>query len=109
MGTFTVPYVHSIVHTPAMKRAWTDAQRTAIQGAIDELVPTGQTGVLRDDLVAAIRAVMRRRRENSRLGQIVLNALHDDSGSWPTVSYLTGLSRMRAVRWGDKVIEDDEA
>ena len=94
-----------------MKRSranWTDDERAAIQAAIDETVPSGQTGVLRHDLVAGIAEVIRRRDENSRIGQILLNALHDDSGSWPTVSYLTGLDRMQAARWGKKVIKVDQ-
>jgi hypothetical protein len=78
------------------------------RAALDQLLGDRQTGILRQDLLAAIEEIKRIRRENSRRGALVLNALHRDSGSWGTVGYLTGLSRQTAQRWGNKVIPDED-
>ena len=79
----------------------------AEQAAMDALLGDRQTGVLRVDLVAAIAESLRIRRENTRNGDAMFKALHRDSGSWRTVSYLTGVNRMTASRYGDRVIPDD--
>jgi len=79
----------------------------AEQAALDALLGDRQTGVLRHDLVEAIAESLRIRRENTHNGGAMFRALHRDSGSWRTVSYLTGVNRMTASRYGDKVIPDD--
>lgn len=48
-----------------------------LREALDELLPGGQTGELRTDLVAAARETWRRRRRNSEVGGTVLAALQD--------------------------------
>jgi hypothetical protein len=82
----------------------TDDERAAITALLGDRA----TGRVRDDLVAAIEEIKAIRRENSRRGALVLNALRRDSGSWGTVGYLTGLSRQTAQRWGNKVIPDED-
>lgn len=54
----------------------------------------------REDLIAAAKAAMERRRTNSIVGGVVLQALHDDHGlTWRQIAAMTGIDKQTAYRW----------
>lgn len=54
----------------------------------------------RDDLVEAAKVAMERRRTNTLVGGVVLQALHDDHGlTWRQIQELTGIDKSTACRW----------
>lgn len=73
------------------------------QRALDDLVPPAeQTGDPRTDLIAAARESFRRRQENSRVGGIVISALHDRVSSWRVIEAETDIPRTTAQRWAEQ-------
>ena len=81
----------------------TDTERAAL----DALLGDRQTGIRRDDLVAAIAESIRIRQENTHNGAAVINALHRESGSWRICEWATGVKRGALQRWGKKVVDPD--
>jgi hypothetical protein len=70
--------------------------------ALNELVPVSkQTGDLETDLASAAKEAMRRRKENSRIGGAVINALHERTQSWKQVAELTDIPLTTARRWAE--------
>ncbi len=72
----------------------------AVSRALDSLLPAGErTGDLISDLAEAARRSMQRRRDNSRDGGAVVDALYAEVRSWRQVQKLTGIPVTSARRW----------
>ena len=81
---------------------------SAEREALDRLVPREQqTGDLVADLIAAAKEAWRRREQNTVDGGAVLAALHRDTKSLQTVSYLTKIPKSTIARWSKKPGETD--
>lgn len=84
----TAPTWHTQVVDPAVSRA------------LDSLLPAAErTGDLVSDLAEAGRRSMQRRRDNSRDGGAVVDALYAEVRSWRQVEKLTGIPMTSARRW----------
>jgi hypothetical protein len=87
-------------HNMRVANHLTEDQRAALRA----LVPDDQrTGDLREDLVAAAKEVMERRRTNTRLGGAVLGALREQGLSWRQIDKLTGIPWSTARRWHEAI------
>lgn len=68
--------------------------------ACEELLGTMAGDPSMDDLVEAARKAMERRRTNTLVGGVVLQALHDEHGlTWRQIQELTGIDKQTAYRW----------
>jgi len=82
---------------------------SAEREALDRLLPRDrQTGDLVADLIEAAQEAWRRRQQNTIDGGAVLGALHRDTRSLQTTSYLTKIPKSTIQRWKLKPGTADE-
>lgn len=68
--------------------------------AVKDLLGVVEQDPSRESLVEAAKVAMQRRRSNTVVGGVVLQALHDDHGlTWRQIAELTGIDKQTAYRW----------
>lgn len=70
-----------------------------VEDALRELLPSGQTGEERSDLIAAAVEAWRRRHVNTEAGAAVIAALSDLGLSYRQIADVTGIPAATAHRW----------
>ena len=73
-----------------------------VREALDALLGRNRTGDYKDDLIAAAREAMERRKRNSEHGGAILGALRDNVGlTWREIADVTGIPASTAYRWAE--------
>lgn len=80
---------------------WTDTDMSAaVAAALAELLPDRSPDIV-EDLCAAGREVLRRRRANTETGGVVFAALRAAGLSWRSIQARTGVPVRTARRWAE--------